>query len=60
MNKHYCKLDSPCSKAGEAIDYCVEDDDDGTLWAGNCEYDSQVNYCPVCGYKAKVQVTESK
>lgn len=32
----------------------------GELWSGNGEYDSQVNYCPFCGYEAKVQIKESK
>src|ERR1035437_732824 len=26
----------------------------GTFWAGNDEYESQVNYCPFCGAKAPV------
>ncbi len=38
---------------GEAIAYCYEYDD-GLLIVENDEYVSQVNYCPYCGYKAKV------
>ncbi len=30
--------------------------EDGKLWAGNEEYGSRVNFCPFCGYKAKVEV----
>lgn len=51
--KHRCELHSPDKAYGIAIKYCYEDAE-GKLWAGNIEYESQVNYCPVCGYKAKV------
>ena len=47
---HECNLDSEFVAYGEAIDYVYEDK--GKLWAGNGEYYSRVNYCPVCGYKA--------
>jgi hypothetical protein len=50
--KHRCDLHSPDKAYGIAIKYCYEDAD-GKLWAGNDEYESQVNYCPGCGYKAK-------
>jgi wobble nucleotide-excising tRNase len=40
---------------GGAIRRCQEDED-GTLWVDNGEYASQVNYCPFCGYQARVQV----
>jgi len=36
---------------GEAIE-CVEEREDGTLWASNSEYGTQVNFCPVCGWEA--------
>lgn len=39
---------------GVAIEDCSERD--GEFWVGNGEYASQVNYCPVCGEKAPVQV----
>jgi hypothetical protein len=52
---HKCKLSSPSDGYGEAITEVFEDETG--LWAGNGEYGSQVNYCPVCGYKAKKQVT---
>lgn len=40
---------------GNAIDLC-EEHEDGTFWAGNSEYGSQVNFCPFCGQKAPVQI----
>lgn len=40
-----------------AISYCYEDTD-GKLWITNEEYASQVNFCPYCGYTAKVEVKE--
>ena len=52
---HQCDLNSPYGACGEAINTCLESED-LTLWAGNGEYDSQVNYCPVCGYEAKKKV----
>jgi len=42
---------------GSAINFCYESDD-GTLWVSNNEYGSQVNYCPQCGYEAKVKIKE--
>ena len=40
---------------GDAIELCREYED-GTLWVDNGEYGSQVNFCPVCGYEAKVKI----
>lgn len=54
---HQCSLESPSRAHGEAITLCREDGD-GTFWAGNSEYESQVNYCPMCGAKAPVQMNE--
>ena len=57
--KHSCKL--PCGRYwqdayyGPAISDC-EEDDEGRFWADNGEYSSQVNYCPVCGVKARAQI----
>jgi hypothetical protein len=59
MTKHDCKLDSPSEGYGAAIDDCYEKND-GTFWAGNGAYGSQVNYCPVCGAKAPKQIEEDK
>lgn len=52
---HSCTLHSPEEAYGVAIDECDERPD-GTLWAGNGEYGSQVNFCPACGYKAVSQI----
>ncbi len=41
---------------GCAVTYCNEGDD-GKLWVGNGEYGNQVNFCPFCGYPAKVKIT---
>ena len=51
---HICDGELPDASYGPAIDVCQEELD-GTLWASNNEYASQVNYCPFCGYKARVQ-----
>lgn len=40
---------------GAAITRCM-DNGDGRLWVGNSEYSNQVNYCPFCGFRARVQV----
>jgi hypothetical protein len=41
---------------GTAIEKCWENEK-GKLYAGNGEYGSQVNFCPICGYKAKVVIS---
>ncbi len=56
MTLHHCDLISPSQAYGDAIAECDEDDE-GRLWAGNREYGSQVNVCPVCGYHAVVPAT---
>jgi hypothetical protein len=55
--EHYCEmpLESDNQMAGPAISYCKQYSD-GFLFAGNGEYESQVNFCPICGYKAKVGI----
>ena len=54
MNKlHECFHHTKCSGWGDAVGACYEKKD-GTLWVDNGEYGSQVNFCPYCGYKAKV------
>jgi hypothetical protein len=40
---------------GPAVTSCVETED-GTLLAGNDEYESKVNFCPFCGFKARQQI----
>lgn len=54
---HRCDLSMLRCYCGSAVTECSEDED-GTLWAGNGEYESQVNFCPGCGYKAKVPSPE--
>ena len=49
---HRCEERYDSTQCGPAIDYCYEERD-GTLWAGNGEYESMVNYCPFCGRKAR-------
>jgi hypothetical protein len=56
--KHYCELESPSEAQGTAIEGCYERND-GTFWAGNAKYGSQVDYCPVCGTKAPKQIKEN-
>jgi hypothetical protein len=43
------------NSCGIAIYECIGDKE-GRLWVRNGEYGNQVNYCPWCGFKAKVQV----
>lgn len=57
--QHFCSLWSAEKGDTGAVDDCVENDA-GEFWAGTGEYGSQVNYCPVCGAKAPVQVPADK
>jgi len=52
---HFCEI--PCKQHlyGSAIDACFEDHD-GYLFVANGEYGSQVNFCPMCGYEAKLKI----
>lgn len=52
---HYCEMDEKSHLHGPAIDCCFEDID-GFLFVSNGEYGSQVNFCPFCGYEAKVKI----
>lgn len=54
-NGHRCKGTLPEAAYGKAITYCYEDTD-GKLWITNEEYASQVDFCPYCGCKAKIEV----
>jgi Zn ribbon nucleic-acid-binding protein len=63
MERHFCKNDkSSDPNFTIKITQCAEDDD-LTLWLEN-ELDEnnlegvQVNYCPFCGYEAKVKIGE--
>ena len=40
---------------GPAVEY-VRVDSIGRMWAGNGEYETQINYCPFSGVKARVQM----
>ena len=57
--RHWCELNSPNDGYGAAVEQCCEWSD-GTLWVGNGEYASQVNFCPVCGHKAKTAIGSLK
>jgi hypothetical protein len=53
---HDCDLlRYPSQAHGAAVESCFEDKD-GKLWVDNVEYATQVNFCPACGYKARVPV----
>ena len=43
------------TRYGNAIYDCFEDDEGRLITQGE-EYGNQVNFCPFCGYKAKVQI----
>jgi len=46
---------APDDLFGVAIRYtCI--DEEGKMWVGNDEYETQVNYCPMTGEKAPVQM----
>lgn len=47
---------SPEDLYGEAISYTIFKED-GTIWVGNDEYETQVNYCPMTGEQAKKMMT---
>jgi ribosomal protein L37E len=59
MENNLHKCDAPTEAKyyiyGDAIYECYEHGD-GTLRAGNGEYESQVDFCPYCGYSAKVKI----
>ena len=56
-NVHRCHMPKGAKNAiyGDAITDCWEDKK-GLLWVDNDEYGSQVNFCPYCGYEAKVKI----
>jgi hypothetical protein len=49
------KYTTPDGLWGVAISY-TRTDKEGKMWVGNGEYESQVNYCPVTGQMAPVQM----
>lgn len=56
---HRCRQedDSGVSGIGPAVYNCFEGRD-GSLWVNNGVhgYESRVNYCPFCGFKASLQI----
>ena len=52
---HHCKGELPKATYGVAVTHCYEDNGE-KLWVSNDEYASQVNFCPYCGYEAKIEV----
>jgi hypothetical protein len=59
MEKHLCKAPYEAERSlwGKAITKC-EEDENNKLFVDNEEYGSQVNFCPYCGYQAKVKIKE--
>lgn len=57
IDLHKCEGELPEGAYGPAIEQCMESED-GSLWASNGEYASQVNFCPYCGFKAKAQLRQ--
>jgi len=47
---------APESMWGQAIKYTYTKED-GTMWVGNEEYETQVNFCPMTGKPAEKQMT---
>lgn len=56
-DRHLCTGKLPENGYGPAIDRCREDAE-GRFWIDNGEYFSQVAFCPYCGTKAPVQLSE--
>ena len=55
---HYCEPSEEKMQGsgyGLAVTICAEDEY-GMLWVDNDEYGNAVNYCPFCGFKAKVSM----
>lgn len=59
MEIHKCVLSKKADITlwGKAITSCTEDEE-GKLFVDNEEYGNQVNFCPICGYEAKVKIKE--
>lgn len=55
--KHECMVPNKSKIGiwGDAVGICYENENN-ELWVGNEEYATQVNFCPICGYKAIVQI----
>lgn len=58
MTLHSCRGFTESAGYGFAIESCVGNPE-GELWASNGEYESQVGFCPFCGFKAlKMPIVE--
>lgn len=62
---HSCKKGSLVFKNNEFECYEFSDEESkrleiapGTLYLGGGEYEVQVNFCPFCGYRARVRSTD--
>ena len=49
-------IELPCALHGSAINTVIYTEN-GEIWISNGEYASQVNYCPISGKKADIQIT---
>ena len=57
-NKYLATQDNyttPYELWGHAINY-TRIDEEGKMWVGNDEYESQVNFCPMTGIEAPVKL----
>lgn len=56
---HFCQMpeESMTTNWGPAISVC-KSGTHGVLYAGNGEYGSQVNFCPICGYEAMKKIDD--
>ncbi len=54
---HECKGCLKSYTYGSAVIECQETSE-GYLLASNGEYSNEVNYCPFCGFKAKLKARE--
>lgn len=57
MELHNCKLpkEAKVHSWGAAVTTCYENNN-GVLFVDNDEYQNQVNFCPFCGYEAKIKI----
>ncbi len=55
---HYCELPTSALSlyCGSAIEACWMHEDKLYVRSDNHEYGAQVNFCPVCGFKAPIQI----
>ena len=56
---HLCEGKDEGNIYSPSTTYCYETAE-GYLWAGGHNYESGVNYCPFCGFKAKKASLEVK